>query len=387
MRPKGPASVGRPKRLHEFVVDELGSRIVRGDLQPWQALPIEDSLARDLGVSRTVVREAIKVLAQKQLLTVRTRTGTRISPTAEWNHLDPDILRWRFAGALDAKFVANVIELRRIIEPAAAELAATRATSSAVRAIQVALEQMTTTADVKAHIAADIRFHLAILEAAGNDLLLGLRTSIEGALNFAIHLSTLSKDDGASSLALHRAVYEAIATRKPSVARAAMDRIVDQWVVDSRRVIAATSKQTTAAESRRESYPSPAAMAPSGPEVTKHSADKAQPALLSKVPSKEEIMQFCNGDRKKLWHSPPSRSLQSWHFPRRRGRSVNYVARMSIEVQEGHPSKSPWNASRSSLAKTKGEVEIKKYSRIASSAANSKRPREVASVQSDGAVT
>ena len=126
MHPKGPASVGRPKRLHEFVVDELGSRIVRGDLQPGQALPIEDSLARDLGVSRTVVREAIKGLAQKQLLTVRTRTGTRISPTAEWNHLDPDILRWRFAG-LDAKFVADVIELRRIIEPVAAELAATRA--------------------------------------------------------------------------------------------------------------------------------------------------------------------------------------------------------------------------------------------------------------------
>ena len=89
--PHGAASSVLPKRLHEFVVDELGSRIVRGELKPGEALPVEDELANDFGVSRTVVREAIKVLAHKRLLKVRTRTGTRVSPTAEWSQLDQDI--------------------------------------------------------------------------------------------------------------------------------------------------------------------------------------------------------------------------------------------------------------------------------------------------------
>jgi DNA-binding FadR family transcriptional regulator len=73
-----PASL--PKRLHEHVVDELGARIVRGDYKPDEALPVEDALVTQLGVSRTVVREAVKVLAQKNLIQVRTRTGTRVRP-------------------------------------------------------------------------------------------------------------------------------------------------------------------------------------------------------------------------------------------------------------------------------------------------------------------
>jgi DNA-binding FadR family transcriptional regulator len=232
------------KRLHEFVVDELGSRIVRGELRPGEALPVEDDLANDFGVSRTVVREAIKVLAHKRLLKVRTRTGTRVSPGAEWSQLDQDILRWRFAGALDAKFVANVIELRRVIEPAAAELAAARATPAAVRIIHAELQQMLTTTNEKAHIAADLRFHLAILEATGNELLFGLRHGIEGALGFAIRLTAQTKEDADNSMALQKAVYDAIAARKPAVARAAMNRLVDRWADKSQRIVAATRRRS-----------------------------------------------------------------------------------------------------------------------------------------------
>jgi len=237
-----------PLSLHEHVVDELGGRIVRGELKPDVLLPVEDSLAEAYGVSRTVVREAIKVLVHKRLLEVRTRVGTRVLPTAAWNHLDPDILRWRFASVLDAKFVSDVIELRRVVEPAAAELAATRATPAAVRAIQAALHDMTTVTDLNAHIAADLRFHLAILEAAGNDLLLGFRAGIEGALQFAIRLSTRSKEDGDSSLALHKAVSDAIAARKPAAARAAMDVVVDRWAVDSLRHVPAKRKSAASTE-------------------------------------------------------------------------------------------------------------------------------------------
>jgi len=242
-----------PLRLHEHVVHELGGRIVRGELKADEMLPVEDDLAAAFGVSRTVVREAIRVLVHKHLLEVRTRTGTRVLPSVSWNHLDPDILRWRFASALDAKFVSNVIELRRIVEPAAAELAAARATPRAVRAIEAALNDMATTTDVNAHHAADLRFHLLILEAAGNDLLLGLRHGIEGALSFAIRLLTRSKEEGESSHALQKAVADAITGKNPAAARAAMDRLVDRWAADSMRMISRNRKGASNREARRKS--------------------------------------------------------------------------------------------------------------------------------------
>ena len=242
-----------PLSLHEHVIDELGGRIVRGELKADEVLPIEDDLAAAFGVSRTVVREAIKVLVHKHLLEVRTRTGTRVLPSVAWNHLDPDILRWRFASTLDAKFVSDVIELRRVVEPAAAELAAARATPSAVRAIKAALHDMATTTDVNAHHAADLRFHLCILEAAGNDLLLGLRYGIEGALSFAIRLLTRSKEEGESSHALHKAVADAITKKDPAAARATMNQLVDRWAVDSLRMIARNKKGASNREPRRQS--------------------------------------------------------------------------------------------------------------------------------------
>ncbi len=237
----------RPKRLHQQVVDALGGRIVRGEVSPGEVLPVEEALVANMGVSRTVVREAVKVLAQKNLLEVRTRTGTRVRPTQHWHQLDPDVLRWRFEGRPSSKLVRDVIDLRRIIEPAAAELAATRATAAQVRVLRQAVDDMALPSHVEAHIAADLRFHLGILEAAGNELLLGLRHSIEGALSWAIGLSTRSKDDGLSSLALHRATMEAIAQHQPQAARAAMNAVIDRWAADSERIVRSGRARTPTA--------------------------------------------------------------------------------------------------------------------------------------------
>lgn len=226
-----------PKRLHQHVLEEIGARIVRGEFAVGQALPVEDALVAQLGVSRTVVREAVKVLSQKNLVEVRTRTGTRVRPSGKWNQLDPDILRWRFAGGFDAKLVEDVIDLRRIIEPAAAELAAARATPAMLDKLRAALHAMSDPSQVDEHIAADLRFHLGILEATGNALLLGLRHGIEGALSFAIGFSTRSKVEGLSSLALHANVLRAIEQGHPAKARAAMDALVERWADDSLRIV------------------------------------------------------------------------------------------------------------------------------------------------------
>ena len=112
---------------------------------------------------------------------------------------------------------------------------------------------MATTTDLNAHHAADLRFHLCILEAAGNDLLLGLRYGIEGALSFAIRLLTRSKEEGESSHALHKAVADAITKRNPAAARAAMDQLVDRWAVDSLRMISRKRKGASNRETRRRS--------------------------------------------------------------------------------------------------------------------------------------
>jgi DNA-binding FadR family transcriptional regulator len=233
----------RPKRLHAHIVDELGARIVRGDYAPETVLPIEDALVTELGVSRTVVREAIKVLAQKNLLRVRTRVGTSVCAQDEWNHLDPDILRWRFASDFDPQLVRDVIDLRRIIEPAAAEIAAQRATKPALKIISTAFRDMTETSDVEAHISADLRFHLAILDASGNELLRGLRHSIEGALRFAIQFTTPSKEQGRTSQAWHTQVHDAIVAKKPTEARAAMSLIVESWAIESLQIVEANAKR------------------------------------------------------------------------------------------------------------------------------------------------
>src|SRR5437762_9890658 len=122
-----------PRRgLHGAVVHDIGLRIVRGELEADDPLPTEDELSGELSVSRTVLREATKVLAAKRLVESRPKTGTRVRPRKDWNLLDPDVLAWQVEAGADAEFLAQALEVRRMIEPAAARLAAERATPAQV---------------------------------------------------------------------------------------------------------------------------------------------------------------------------------------------------------------------------------------------------------------
>src|SRR4029078_2556995 len=131
-----------PKRgLHGSVVHEIGVRILEGELKPGDTLPDNGSLAEP-EVSRTVVGEAIKVLAAKGLVESRPKVGTRVRPRRDWNLLDPDVLAWQVEAGADASFPAQALELRRMIEPAAARLAADRADESQIAALYAAYEEM-----------------------------------------------------------------------------------------------------------------------------------------------------------------------------------------------------------------------------------------------------
>ena len=129
----------QPAGIHAGVVQGIGRRIVRGELAAGEILPEQGELSRMLGVSRTVIREATKVLAAKGLVESRSKRGTVVLPRSDWRLLDPDVLAWLSEAGLDPEFLRGMFEVRRIIEPAVARLAAERATPEELAAIRVAV--------------------------------------------------------------------------------------------------------------------------------------------------------------------------------------------------------------------------------------------------------
>lgn len=213
---------------HQRVVDELGRRVVGGVWQPGNPLPVEDALAAEIGVSRGVVREAVKALAAKGMLHVRPRTGTRVLPPEHWNHLDRDVLRWKQAGDATA-LLRDTGELRRIVEPEAARLAANRAGTDDVRVLYDSLAAMEAAAAEpgrRGYVEADIAFHRALLDASGNRLLGSLGRAVDIALEHSFLISTQTPGAVEASLPGHRAVVEAVEAHDPAAAAAAVLAII-----------------------------------------------------------------------------------------------------------------------------------------------------------------
>jgi GntR family transcriptional regulator, galactonate operon transcriptional repressor len=216
----------RRRNLFAQTVDLLGGRIVGGDFKPGDTLPNEAELCRILGASRSVVREAVKSLASKGLLESRTRIGTRVLPSAHWNLLDVDVLGWRYASMPRPQFFRELFEIRRMIEPQAAALAAERAVDTDIEAIANAYREMQAAEhDSEAAIDADIRFHRAILAAGHNDLLLQMGALISAGLLVSFRISSESFD---AVLPQHGRVLDAIRRRNAEVARAEMDRLITE---------------------------------------------------------------------------------------------------------------------------------------------------------------
>jgi DNA-binding FadR family transcriptional regulator len=207
---KKPVSTYTGRNLHGQVVNELGRRIVGGVYTAGDVLPNEEQLCQELMVSRTALREAVKVLAAKGLLESRPRIGTRVRTKDLWNLLDPDILAWRCATGADAEFLRHLTELREIIEPAAASLAAGSRSTAQLTAIGVALDKMETASGIAQWVEADLEFHTAILKATNNPLLMPLAAIIGSALESLLGVTARGADDFKRGLADHKKVYEAI---------------------------------------------------------------------------------------------------------------------------------------------------------------------------------
>lgn len=225
------------RSLHGQVVHELGRRIVTGDIDEGTVLPNETALGASFDVSRTALREGIKVLTAKGLLASRTRTGTRVRPRYEWNMLDPDILAWRLGTTKPDQFIRDLVEFRRAIEPLAASLAAERATDEDIAHLESAYADMESAGkNTDISVEPDLRFHQAILCASGNELLAPLGAMIEAALMASFRMSTpvISDDD----LAVHKDVLVAIKERDPGKAWKAMYSLLDHAMAFNATVLA-----------------------------------------------------------------------------------------------------------------------------------------------------
>jgi len=209
----------RPANVHRQVLDALGREICAATVT---ALPNEAALCARFGASRTIVREAVKSLAAKGLLEVRPKTGTTIRPRQQWNLLDPDVVAWRSTGTLDSRFVADLLELRRIIEPSAGRLAAERATAEDKQAIGGALALMAeATAGRGEYIPADLAFHAAVLDACHNQFLQQMQSALEVIQRTSFILSTRIPGGAARSMPMHKALADAIAQGDPAAAEQA----------------------------------------------------------------------------------------------------------------------------------------------------------------------
>lgn len=224
----------RALRLHGSIARDLGVLIVSGRYRPGELLNGEISASDRLQVSRGAYREAVRILAAKGLVESRPKVGTRVSRPEHWHLLDPDVLSWIFEFDPDEKLLVDLFELRNIVEPRAAALAATRRTDEQVDAMARALDGMAKhTLAVEAGRLADQDFHAALLHASGNAFIVSMISGIGAAISwttiFKQRESVLRRDP----MPDHIRVFEAVKAMDPEGAHAAMANLVDLALLDT----------------------------------------------------------------------------------------------------------------------------------------------------------
>jgi DNA-binding FadR family transcriptional regulator len=217
-----------------YFVHDLGRRIVGGEYPPGSTLPNEPDLVSRFGISRTVIREAMKCLAGKGLVEIKTRVGTRVRDRSAWHHTDTDVMVWYYETGPSIEFMRSIKDLRRVLEPEASARAAERATPEDLARIEAAYQEMVDTVDdPDDNSDADLLFHSAVYAATGNMVYAQLIDILAVAIYANRALSAPADADAKrASLAVHKAILEAIAARDPVAAVAASNQMLDGWLTE-----------------------------------------------------------------------------------------------------------------------------------------------------------
>lgn len=218
-----------PTGAAKQAVEALGRRIASDVYREGEVMPTEGELAESLGISRATVRDAVKVLSGKRLLRTARRYGTRVRPVDEWNLIDADVVAWHAPDHPRIRRIfAETTELRTIIEPAAAALAAERASARQIETLLAAAQAMhPAEEDVEALFAADCQFHVTLFDMTGNDVMRQMRQLILTMLRVSYELGVADERNEKVSREGHIAVAEAISARDPFAARKAMAAMLE----------------------------------------------------------------------------------------------------------------------------------------------------------------
>lgn len=225
---------GRALRLHGTIARDIGLRIVSGRIAPGRVLDGEIEASERLKVSRTAYREAVRILAAKGLIESRPKLGTRVSEPQHWHLLDPDVISWIFSDTPNERLLSGLFELRTVVEPAAAALAAERRTAEHLRVMRQALDTMSATSlAVDVGQQADCAFHTTLLEASGNPFLASLMSGVAAAVTWTTIFKQRKRPLPRDPMPDHERVYEAVAARDATAARESMAELVRLALLDT----------------------------------------------------------------------------------------------------------------------------------------------------------
>ena len=240
------AAASQSSYVHQRIADEIGSSILCGKRAVGSLLPKEMDAAVDLGVSRTSYREAVRLLIAKGLVETRPKVGTHVTHRRRWQVLDPDVLRWAFHSGPSLTFIQELFELREILEPHAAELAARRRSIEQLALMGHALQEMYRHGlSTAAGRAADQRFHEGILVATGNQALMTLSASICAAIHWTTVFKHQSANPPRDALPDHRKLYAAIVDSDAGGAAAAAKELIKLALEDTRASLVANADETS----------------------------------------------------------------------------------------------------------------------------------------------
>lgn len=218
-----------PRSSHARVVDGLGRAIVTGEFAEGSILPGDPQLLDRFGVSRSVLREAMKTLAAKGLVRAKSRVGTSVSPRETWNFVDADVISWQMQAGMDIAFVDHLREMRLAFEPAAARLAALHATEAEILNLYNIAARIDNPRHSRESVAQeDLNFHLAVAAMSRNPFMRSITSLIEAALavSFQISSPALSPEGISLCASQHLRIASAIAARDPEAAASTMRAVI-----------------------------------------------------------------------------------------------------------------------------------------------------------------